>query len=41
MLSAAAGVVVVVGVTILVIVAIGRQRLGISGYQDYKDPFGE
>ena len=41
MLSAVAGVVFVVGVAILLIVAIERQRVGLSGYEDYGDPFGD
>jgi hypothetical protein len=41
MLSAAAGIVFVVGVAILVVVALRRQRLGLSGYHDYGDWFGD
>jgi len=41
MLSAAAGIVFVVGVAILVVVALRRLRLGLSGPQDYGDPFGD
>jgi hypothetical protein len=41
MLSAAAGIVFVIGLAILAIVAIHRLRLGPSDYTDYGDRFGD
>ena len=41
MLSAAVGIVFVIGVAILVVVAVQRRKLRLSDYLDHGEPFGD